>query len=86
MKTIDVSITPQGSEASRIASLLCYSACLFSSQKINEHALIQLEERNNVKSPHGVLTKEVRMWNKKEGDRDPNLMQSSTVFYETRLS
>lgn len=82
---MDVSITPLGSEASRIASLLFYSACLFSSHKINEHALIQLEEKKNVKSPHGALTKEAGMWNKKEWDRDPNLMQSSTMFYETRL-
>lgn len=83
---MDVSITPQGSDASRIASHLCYSACLFSSQKINEHALIQLEERKNVKSPHGVLTKEAWMWNKKKRDGDPNLMQSNTMFYQTRLS
>lgn len=55
MKTMDVSITPWGSRASRIASFLFYSACLFLSQKINEHALIQLEEKKNVKSPHGVL-------------------------------
>lgn len=81
MKTMDVSITPKGSEASRIASLLFYSGCLFSSQKINEHALIQLEEKKmNVKSPSGAL------WNKKEWDREPNLMQSCTTLYETRLS
>lgn len=86
MKTMDVSITLQGTEASRIASLLFYSARLFSSQNINEHALIQLEEKKNVKSLHGALTKEAKMWSKEEWDRDPNLMQSSTVFYETRLS
>lgn len=86
MKTMDVSITPRGSEASRIASLLFYSACLFSSQKINENALIQLEEKKNAKSPHGVLTKAARIWNKKEWDRDPNLMLRRTMFYETRLS
>lgn len=49
---MDVSITPLGSEASRIAYLLFHSACLFSSQKINEHALIQPEEkRERQKSP-----------------------------------
>ena len=49
---MDVSITPRGSEASRIALLLFYPACLFSSQKINEHALIQLEEKKeHQKSP-----------------------------------
>lgn len=84
---MDVSITPWGSEASRIASLLFYAACLFSSLKINEHALIQLEEKKrDVWSPNGVLTKEAKTWNKKEWDRDPNLMQSSAMFYETRLS
>lgn len=40
---MDVSITPRGSEASRIDLLILFSACLFSSQKINECALIQLE-------------------------------------------
>lgn len=58
---MDVSITPQGSEASRIASLLFYSACLFSSQKINEHALMQLEEKKErQKSP----------WSPEQGGKD----------------
>lgn len=58
---MDVSITPQGSEASRIASLLFYSACLFSSQKINEHALIQLEgKKERQKSP----------WSPNQGSND----------------
>lgn len=83
---MDVSITPRGSEASRIALLLFYSGCLFSSQKINEDALIQLEEKKNIKIPSGVLTNAARIWNKKEWDRDPNIMQSSTMFHETRLT
>lgn len=67
---MDVSITPKGSAASRIASLLFHSACLFSRQKINEHALILLEgKKRHVKCLHGVLTKEAPMWNKKDWDK-----------------
>lgn len=48
---MDVFITPWGFETSKIAFLLCYSACLFSIQKINECALTQLEEKTMSKLP-----------------------------------
>lgn len=69
---MDFSITPLGCEASRIASLLLCSVCLFSSQKINEHALIQecvcvcgCLGGGGGHNPDGFLTKTAKMGNKR---------------------
>lgn len=87
IKTVDVSITPKGSAASRIASLLFHSACLFSSQKINEHALIQLEGKKKARqmSPWS-LDRGGNDVEQKGLGQDPKLIHSHTVFYGIRLS